>query len=59
MIKDVVYEAGQYLKRLYFGASGGVKSNQINDFGKEFTTHIYSKGDFFGFIPLLKGEKYP
>lgn len=56
--KDIVYEAGQYPKWLYFVASGSVKSFQINDFGKEFTTNIYSKGDFFGFIPLLKGEKY-
>jgi CRP-like cAMP-binding protein/FixJ family two-component response regulator len=56
--KDLVYEAGQYPKWLYFVASGSVKSFQINDFGKEFTTNIYAKGDFFGFIPLLKGEKY-
>ncbi len=56
--KDVIYEAGQYPKWLYFVASGSVKSYQVNDFGKEFTTNIYSKGDFFGFIPLLKSEKY-
>lgn len=56
--KDVIYEAGQYPKWLYFVSSGSVKSFQVNDFGKEFTTNIYSKGDFFGYIPLLKGEKY-
>ncbi|MFN8339916.1 MAG: response regulator [Saprospiraceae bacterium] len=56
--KDLVYEVGQYPKWLYFVVSGSVKSYQINDFGKEFTTNIYSKGDFFGFIPLLKGEQY-
>nr|MBP9197339.1 response regulator [Saprospiraceae bacterium] len=56
--KDIIYEAGQYPKWLYFVASGSVKSYQINDFGKEFTTNIYSKGDFFGYIPLLKGERY-
>jgi CRP-like cAMP-binding protein/FixJ family two-component response regulator len=56
--KDIIYEAGQYPKWLYFVSSGSVKSYQINDFGKEFTTNIYSKGDFFGYIPLLKGERY-
>ncbi len=56
--KDMIYEAGQYPKWLYFVVSGSLKSYQINDFGKEFTTNIYSKGDFFGYLPLLKGEKY-
>jgi CRP-like cAMP-binding protein/AmiR/NasT family two-component response regulator len=56
--KDIVYEAGQYPKWLYFVASGSLKSYQVNDFGKEFTTNIYAKGDFIGYIPLLKGEKY-
>jgi CRP/FNR family transcriptional regulator, polysaccharide utilization system transcription regulator len=56
--KDLIYEAGQYPKWLYFVASGSLKSFQINDFGKEFTTNIYSKGDFFGYLPLLQGEKY-
>ncbi len=56
--KDMIYEVGQYPKWLYFVASGSLKSFQINDFGKEFTTNIYSKGDFFGYLPLLQGEKY-
>jgi len=56
--KDLIYEAGQYPKWLYFVASGSLKSFQINDFGKEFTTNIYAKGDFFGYLPLLQGEKY-
>jgi CRP-like cAMP-binding protein len=56
--KDVVYETGQYPKWLYFVQTGSVKSYQTNDFGKEFTTNIYSKGDFFGYLPLLQGEKY-
>lgn len=56
--KDLIYEAGHYPKWLYFVASGSLKSFQINDFGKEFTTNIYAKGDFFGYLPLLQGEKY-
>lgn len=56
--KDMIYEAGQYPKWLYFVVSGSVKAYQINDFGKEFTTNIFSKGDFFGYLTLLKGDKY-
>lgn len=56
--RDIVYEAGQYPKWLYFVASGSIKSYQINDFGKEYTTNIYAKGDFFGYLPLLKNEPY-
>jgi CRP-like cAMP-binding protein len=56
--KDVVYEVGQYPKWLYFIQSGSTKSYQSNDFGKEYTTNIYAKGDFFGYLPLLQGEKY-
>lgn len=56
--KDVVYEMGQYPKWLYFVQSGSVKAYQTNDFGKEFTTNIFSKGDFFGYLPLLQGERY-
>ncbi len=56
--RDTIYEAGHYPKWLYFVNSGSVKSYQINDFGKEFTTNIYAKGDFFGYIPLLKNEPY-
>lgn len=56
--KDIIYEAGQYPKWLYYIVSGNVKSYQINDFGKEYTTNIYSSNEFFGYIPLLKNEKY-
>jgi CRP-like cAMP-binding protein len=56
--RDIIYEVGQYPKWLYFVTSGSVKSYQINDFGKEYTTNIYSKGDFLGYLPLLKNEPY-
>lgn len=56
--KDPVYEAGHYPKWLYFVTKGRVKCFQINDFGKELITHIYSEGQFFGYLPLLMNEKY-
>ncbi|MCB0660796.1 MAG: response regulator [Saprospiraceae bacterium] len=56
--KDLIYEAGQHPKWLYFVESGSVKVYQINDFGKEFTVNVYKQGDFFGYLPLLKEEPY-
>jgi len=31
---------------------------QSNELGKDFITHVYAEGDFFGFVPLLTGGKY-
>ncbi|MFZ1706113.1 MAG: response regulator [Saprospiraceae bacterium] len=56
--KDPIYEVSKYPKWLYFVAKGRVKCFQVNDFGKELITHIYSEGQFFGFVPLLMNEKY-
>jgi CRP-like cAMP-binding protein len=56
--RDMIYQQGQYPKWLYFVVSGSVKTYQINEFGKELITQVYKKGDFFGYIPLLKNEKY-
>lgn len=56
--KDSIYEFGHYPNWLYFVSKGRVKCYQINDFGKELITHIYTAGDFFGYLPLLMNEKY-
>jgi len=56
--KDTIYEFGHYPNWLYFVSKGRVKCYQINDFGKELITHIYTAGDFFGYLPLLMNEKY-
>lgn len=56
--KELIYDEGQYPNWLFFVISGQVKCFQINDFGKELTTHIYGPGDFFGFIPLLMDNRY-
>ncbi len=56
--KDIIYEQSQHPKWLFFVAEGKVKQCYINEWGKELITHIYSEGDFFGYIPLLKNEKY-
>ena len=56
--KDFIYDSGQYPKWLYFVVSGTLKSYYINDFGKEFISNIYAKGDFIGHLPILRNEPY-
>lgn len=56
--KDLIYQEGQYPKWLYFVVSGTLKSYHTNDFGKEFISNVYAKGDFFGYLPILRDECY-
>jgi CRP-like cAMP-binding protein/CheY-like chemotaxis protein len=56
--KDNIYKEGGYAKGVYFINNGKVKTYRTNEFGKELITQLYTEGDFFGFINLLKEEKY-
>lgn len=56
--KDEIFREGSYPKGIYFIHRGKVKSYQTNDSGKELITELHNEGDFFGFISLLKDEKY-
>lgn len=56
--KDFVYEEGQYAKRLYFIASGKVKTFKTNDVGKEYIIKIHKAGEFLGYQALIKEDKY-
>ncbi|MEZ5043000.1 MAG: response regulator [Saprospiraceae bacterium] len=56
--KDLIYEEGQYAKRLYFIASGKVKTFKTNDVGKEFIIKIHKAGEFLGYQALIKEDKY-
>ncbi len=56
--KDDIYKEGAYPRGIYFVAKGKVKVYQTNDLGKDFITELYKEGDFFGYLPLLKDEKY-
>ncbi|NND33228.1 MAG: Crp/Fnr family transcriptional regulator, partial [Saprospiraceae bacterium] len=49
---------GQRANWLYFLSAGKVKCYKTNEFGKELITHIYSTGDFFGYLPLIKDTIY-
>jgi len=56
--KDFIYKEGTYAKGVYFINDGKVKTYRTNEFGKELITQLYSSGDFFGYLSLLKDEKY-
>jgi CRP-like cAMP-binding protein/CheY-like chemotaxis protein len=56
--KDDIYKEGNYPKGIYFVSKGKVKIYQTNELGKEFITELHNEGDFFGYLSLLKDEKY-
>lgn len=56
--KDLIYEEGQYAKRLYFIASGKVKTFKTNDVGKEYIIKIHKTGEFLGYQALIREDKY-
>lgn len=56
--KDDIYKEGSYPKGIYFVSKGKVKIYQTNELGKEFITELYKEGDFFGYLSILKDEKY-
>lgn len=56
--KNDIYRIGELPLYVYFIASGKVKTIRINEDGKELITGIYSKGDYFGYEALLKGNEH-
>ncbi len=56
--KDVIYSHESRPHWLFFLVSGSVKCFQTNEFGKELITHIYKKGEFFGYHALITESPY-
>ncbi len=56
--KDEIYGEGQKARWLYYIIEGEVKLFQTNEYGKVLTTQLLKAGEFFGYFPLLTGEKY-
>lgn len=56
--KDDVYKEGSYPKGIYFLNKGKLKIYQTSDSGKELITELHKDGDFFGYLSLLREEKY-
>lgn len=56
--KDDIYKEGSFPKGIYFVSKGRVKTYQTNENGKELITELHKEGEFFGYLSLLKDEKY-
>lgn len=55
----LIFREGNWPKGVYFIEKGKVKIYQTNSEGKEQILFIYSKGESFGYRPLLSGEPNP
>jgi CRP-like cAMP-binding protein/CheY-like chemotaxis protein len=56
--KEEIYAEGIYPRGIYFISKGKVKTFHTNEFGKELITELHKEGDFFGYLSLLRDEKY-
>lgn len=56
--KHLLYSEGQRPKYVYYVVSGKIKTYLINEDGKEFITHVYGSGDFFGYLAILEETNY-
>lgn len=56
--KDTIFQEGMYPRGVYFINKGKIKIYQKNDQGKELISALHKSGDFFGFLSLMKDEKY-
>lgn len=56
--KEVIFHAGDQPHYVYFLAGGSIKTYKTNDEGKDFITHVFGAGDFFGHAPLFENKSY-
>lgn len=56
--KEDIYKEGMFPKGIFFINKGKVKTYQTNEFGKELITELHKEGEFFGYLSLLRDEKY-
>lgn len=54
---EVLFHEGQLLENLYVVSKGRLKAYKITPEGKEQILYIFSEGDFFGDLSLLRGER--
>ena len=50
----MLYTDGNHPNKLFYMLKGKVKSYKANDDGKKLVTDLYCKGDFLGYVALLK-----
>lgn len=53
-----IYSAKSHPAHLFYIQKGTIKEYKTNEDGKQFTTSLYGKGEFFGYAALIEGNKY-
>ena len=56
--REHIFEEGEFPRYLYFVKKGKVKVYKTNEDGKDYIIQICKPGDFFGYLDLIKDEKY-
>ena len=56
--EEVVYHEGDNSNYIYLIEEGVVKSYKLDEQGKELTTALYNKGDFFGYTSFAQNIPY-
>ena len=56
--KDFLYREGEHARQLFFIERGSIKTFKTNDYGKEYITHVYNKGEFLGYQALIQDSPY-
>jgi len=57
-LKEALYHEGDEPLVVYLVNKGKIKTWRMSPDGKELITGIYSKGDFFGYNPILEGTNH-
>lgn len=52
--KDYIFREGQIAGTLFYLVEGEIKTNKINEDGKEFITGIFTSGQYIGYVALLR-----
>ncbi|MEW6469769.1 MAG: Crp/Fnr family transcriptional regulator [Bacteroidota bacterium] len=56
---QLIYRQGSFPRGVYFLRKGKVKIYQTNSEGKEQIIYIYTRGESFGYRPILSAEPHP
>lgn len=56
--REIIFEEEEYPRYLYFIQKGKVKVFKTNEDGKEYIIAVHSTGDFFGYLDLIKDDRY-
>jgi CRP-like cAMP-binding protein/CheY-like chemotaxis protein len=56
--KDLLFEEGDHPRFLFYLEKGAVKLFKSNEDGREFIVRIAGPGEYLGYLPLLKNDRY-